>query len=404
MSSRSCCALTCRWACLVKRSAPAASPPLSPTTTPSCAGASCSRATSSLCTPAPSTRWVGRTRGQRCFQEALARATPRALCHRQASTRKGTGQHSKPEIANPKHARHPPVLQAVGFDAVMLMEHAGLQATSAHHGSPRCSLPPSSLRRTLTQLVDAGHTVVGGSQAPRTFALLSCPAAARRRGFQPCMQRHPSPPLLSRAGGHRVRGRRVQDDPAGARAGRRRVQCAAGLPARPAGGRAQRHTRQQRSRRCGGAHRGARHRQVVGGRAWFCGLAGGRSRFCGLLSSRAHAFVGRRGRGGALHEPALCAAFSARTCTIPLCRRLCLAVRRDRACARPVAPDARDAACPVAGRRVGGHRCARADAAPPAAQAAGRRCGEGLLALATGIPQHATPPVWRSCHSSNTLA
>lgn len=71
---------------------------------------------------------------------------------------------------------------SVGFDAVMLMEHAGLQATTAAHRSPCSQLQCGSLRRTLQQLLAAGHGVVGGPGAER-------PHAAERAALpDPCLQ------------------------------------------------------------------------------------------------------------------------------------------------------------------------------------------------------------------------
>jgi hypothetical protein len=50
--------------------------------------------------------------------------------------------------------------EAIGFDAVLLMEHCGLPAVAAAARCPRSMLPAATLRRTLRQLVEAGLTVV----------------------------------------------------------------------------------------------------------------------------------------------------------------------------------------------------------------------------------------------------
>jgi DNA mismatch repair ATPase MutS len=51
---------------------------------------------------------------------------------------------------------------AIGFDAVVLMEHCGAAAKAAAKRSPCAMINPASLRRTLNQLVQAGFTVVRG--------------------------------------------------------------------------------------------------------------------------------------------------------------------------------------------------------------------------------------------------
>ncbi|KAI8471333.1 MAG: hypothetical protein J3K34DRAFT_507122 [Monoraphidium minutum] len=49
--------------------------------------------------------------------------------------------------------------EAVGYDAVLLMEHAGLNAMGAEGGAPRAGCPAASLRRTAAMLVEQGLTV-----------------------------------------------------------------------------------------------------------------------------------------------------------------------------------------------------------------------------------------------------
>lgn len=275
----------------------------------------------------------------------------------------------------------------------MLMEHAGLQATAAHHGSPRCSLNPASLAVTLRQLVAAGHTVVSAPGDRHSSAPVPQPQEGTwhgRQGFCRAQGRAaptPPPPPPPRARAQAV----IERAPDVAKAtGQPHVLGGVVSPAQPdylygpeadegAGG-------------GGGAEEASTGGPIMGesgGRGW----RGGRWRLdkrrslrwlpslwplvvpclgaVGAVSAMAHVTT---------HAP--CHAWHQYTHQHhpANARRVGVVVGRDRVCARPAAPHAGGAGQPVAGGRVGGHRRARAGAAAAAAQAAGHAGGYQTVA------------------------
>ena len=73
--------------------------------------------------------------------------------------------------------------EALGHDAVQLVEHAGLNPMSGAAGTaevPKAGCPVSNLRATLRTLTDAGFSVAVGEEAPQPFGLVKSRAPKER--------------------------------------------------------------------------------------------------------------------------------------------------------------------------------------------------------------------------------
>lgn len=83
-----------------------------------------------------------------------------------------------PDLYSPEHPKHDCVVvtlapdmllqigefyEAVGQDALMLVEHCGLNPMPPKGGMPVAGCPRSNLRPVLARLVDKGFTVVSGT-------------------------------------------------------------------------------------------------------------------------------------------------------------------------------------------------------------------------------------------------
>ena len=69
---------------------------------------------------------------------------------------------SRPAAARGPGGRVGKFYECVGFDAVLLVEYAGLNPMAPEKGVPRAGCPEANLRRTLAMLIEPALTVVGG--------------------------------------------------------------------------------------------------------------------------------------------------------------------------------------------------------------------------------------------------